>query len=671
VVGAPELVALNLGTPLPNQTFNAGDTESRRAPPHRNFDWHAGFTNRIEAMVGAAFQSNSVSEISGYMEADLDCIIPREIKMTSTIGKQHGKPSVRGLAQMLVLIALLHVVVIQVACEQGAQTPAVNASGQVRKLMFGTPVQRDLRSGDVDEFSLAAGAGDLVSGKIEVRRLAALVEILNAAGTAVHTDYSFEGAQPVSTRIGFVAPATGTYRLRIKAFDRFNGGPQWAPGELAPIVGTASGSYTLQLDNAPISVRMLGVQPPVRVQYPSLRLQRLTQDLQAGRDALNSFWQEVAGKGPIVEEIPDNNRDVDVTFLWREIYDTRNVLLVWCPKSDDCYMSRLPGTDVWYKTVRLRRGSRIVYGISPNDRADDRWATEQLDPLNPHRFPDDPTYHFYSQSVLETPGAPDEQWALRPPVRRGAIEQRKITSAILGGERDIWIYTPPSYTGTGGPYPLLLLLDGATYVSSRFENAPGTLDNLINDGRIRPVIVCFDPANRGNAVLPAPGTESKYGRVVAQELMPMLRTSYPISADPKNAVIGGFSAGGRAAAEIAFFHPDMFGNVLSQSGTFCDCFQMRAPGSYEPNLNAQAYLAAPRKPIRFYLEVGLYDGVPSADLPVHELTLDETDLMGNRHLRDVLRAKGYDVTYREVGGGHDFLHWRAMLADGLMALLGK
>jgi enterochelin esterase-like enzyme len=36
----------------------------------------------------------------------------------------------------------------------------------------------------------------------------------------------------------------------------------------------------------------------------------------------------------------------------------------------------------------------------------------------------------------------------------------------------------------------------------------------------------------------------------------------------------------------------------------------------------------------------------------------------------VLRAKGYDVVYREIGAGHDYVHWRAMLADGLMALVG-
>jgi len=35
----------------------------------------------------------------------------------------------------------------------------------------------------------------------------------------------------------------------------------------------------------------------------------------------------------------------------------------------------------------------------------------------------------------------------------------------------------------------------------------------------------------------------------------------------------------------------------------------------------------------------------------------------------VLLAKGYDVIYRETGGGHEQLHWRATLADGLITLL--
>jgi len=137
--------------------------------------------------------------------------------------------------------------------------------------------------------------------------------------------------------------------------------------------------------------------------------------------------------------------------------------------------------------------------------------------------------------------------------------------------------------------------------------------------------------------------------------------------NPADVVIGGSSAGGLAAAQIAFFHPEAFGNVLSQSGAF----RAAEPDAAEPNETARMYLAAPRKPIRFYIEAGVYDNVPHADLPLHEFVLDETNLQGNRHLRDVLRAKGYEVIYREVGGDHDTVHWRAMLADGLMALLAK
>jgi enterochelin esterase-like enzyme len=42
----------------------------------------------------------------------------------------------------------------------------------------------------------------------------------------------------------------------------------------------------------------------------------------------------------------------------------------------------------------------------------------------------------------------------------------------------------------------------------------------------------------------------------------------------------------------------------------------------------------------------------------------------NRELRDVLLVKGYQVTYNEFDGGHDYLWWRDSMADGLMALVG-
>lgn len=51
--------------------------------------------------------------------------------------------------------------------------------------------------------------------------------------------------------------------------------------------------------------------------------------------------------------------------------------------------------------------------------------------------------------------------------------------------------------------------------------------------------------------------------------------------------------------------------------------------------------------------------------------LQEWELLpAGRRLRDALRAKGYDVDYRETNGGHDYLCWREELAEGLAVLLG-
>ena len=39
-------------------------------------------------------------------------------------------------------------------------------------------------------------------------------------------------------------------------------------------------------------------------------------------------------------------------------------------------------------------------------------------------------------------------------------------------------------------------------------------------------------------------------------------------------------------------------------------------------------------------------------------------------MRDVLLAKGYDVSYQQYASGHDYLNWRGTLGDGLIALIG-
>ena len=65
--------------------------------------------------------------------------------------------------------------------------------------------------------------------------------------------------------------------------------------------------------------------------------------------------------------------------------------------------------------------------------------------------------------------------------------------------------------------------------------------------------------------------------------------------------------------------------------------------------------------LKIHLDVGLYD---NDEFP----HVSKSALVVNRHMRDVLIAKGYSVHYEEFSGGHDFLGWRCMLDNALIWL---
>jgi enterochelin esterase-like enzyme len=123
-------------------------------------------------------------------------------------------------------------------------------------------------------------------------------------------------------------------------------------------------------------------------------------------------------------------------------------------------------------------------------------------------------------------------------------------------------------------------------------------------------------------------------------------------------VVAGYSLGGLAAACTAVQHPDVFGTVIAQSGSF-----YRAPDGEEPEWLARHLANSPRLPIHFVMSIGRFE---TAAIP----SRDPSMLTASRHLRDVLRAKSYAVDYRELSSGHEHVAWRAVLSDALRAALG-
>ncbi len=239
-------------------------------------------------------------------------------------------------------------------------------------------------------------------------------------------------------------------------------------------------------------------------------------------------------------------------------------------------LDRLTGTRVWHTSSPVRNDVRsgyqfIIDGDVPDDREGRFARLVQLsdsggfvaDPLNPRQVSFDRP-ELASISTIELPGAVRQPWiAVNPAVPAGRVEPHRFESAVLGNTRVIWTYLPPGYSGAGERYPLLILYDGFGYVKTGIA---ATLDNLIAQRRIRPIVVAM--VHQLDRMQELTGDE-RFASCMAGELArAWLPARYHVSDDPALTGIGGVSAGGYGAAFAALRHPDVFGNVLSQSGAF-------------------------------------------------------------------------------------------------------
>lgn len=407
--------------------------------------------------------------------------------------------------------------------------------------------------------------------------------------------------------------------------------------------------------------------------HQSPRMAGLKKEVESGnRAALESFWQDVAKQGtPLVEPVPNDDRHVLLTFLWRAKEDIRNVVVVGGVAGYDFsenQMIRLLDTDLWYRTYKVRNDARFSYNLSLNDslvsfaKLDlsdqkvlmQRISTFKTDPLNSKTYIGMP-----ASSIVELAGAPPQPWIKRSTdTPAGKLEEKRIKSAILNNERKAWVYTPPGYNTDGAAYGLMVLFDGVAYTI--LVPTPVILDNLLARGLIAPMVaVILDnptPTSR-NEEMPC---NPRFADFLAKELVPWIRANYHVTSNPSQTIVAGSSYGGLAATYAGFYHPEIFGNVISQSASFW----WKPKEDVEHEWLTRQFVQSPRLPVRFYLDVGLMETGPIPDNGPNMVVV-------NRHMRDVLQAKGYVVHYREFNGGHEYLNWRGTLADALLALVGR
>jgi enterochelin esterase family protein len=340
----------------------------------------------------------------------------------------------------------------------------------------------------------------------------------------------------------------------------------------------------------------------------SPRLKQLKAQLAEGdRSALGRFWEAMATEHtPLVEPIPNETGKVLVTFLWRATPGTTGVKTAGGP------MTRLLETDLWYTTLTMDPSIPIFYAFFPVVTGEKE--RRAADPLNPHRFvipaevqatlpPDVQTGAAWWQqtSMLLFRDNPASRWTEEQPrTPKGIIERFSLEETKRARSRRVWVYTPPNYNPKSiEPCRLMVCFDGPSYLAE--IPVPTILNNLLAAGKIPPTVAVMVDNGDAKASAEDLDNHAAYADWVANELVPWVRQRWRVSTDPSQAIVCGYSRGGLGAAYVAWKHPEVFGNVLAQSGAF---WRGNEGGTSVPEWLTQQFKNSPRANLRFYVEVG-------------------------------------------------------------------
>lgn len=247
-------------------------------------------------------------------------------------------------------------------------------------------------------------------------------------------------------------------------------------------------------------------------------------------------------------------------------------------------------------------------------------------------------------------------------VPHGSVKRCWYDSPTLGKQRRMTVYTPAGYEQGKEKYPVLYLLHGAGGDEEAWMTLGRTsqiMDNLIAEGRCRPMIVVMTNGNPWQQA--APG-ESAAGMVQPAmkfdpsqksfeeafgDVMTYVESNYRTIRKKEARAVAGLSMGGGHSFNISRMYPDKFDYV----GLFS-----AAVGGVK-DAEVAASLAAQR----------------DKGFKLYWIACGNTDFLyqANRDYMKYLDSIGFPYVYRESDGGHIWRNWRIYLSEFAPMLFAK
>src|SRR3990167_2437504 len=376
--------------------------------------------------------------------------------------------------------------------------------------------------------------------------------------------------------------------------------------------------------------------PDERERYSILAMPNApTRDhIPATAEEANATLAELQQGKRFIERKIDFSREDSVNP--RHLYQAESVTYLFCDDHDemvrefDSWGARNKGT---YNILLIKNRATGEWGIGrsePGLISDEGYYAGPVAACNRWTRMQEPPVLVETLSNINTPEEFEQH--------RSAIERDVAT---LLNERQYYVYLPTDYDPhRQPPYPLILQLDGGQYVDLAM---PAILDKLMEAGTIPPAVVIFCPA-AGNRTVEY-NCNDTFTELLADEFILHLRSQFNVANDAGHTIITGASCGGEAAFYAALRHPEVFGNVVSQSGAL--------QFSREKIAEAFTHFAQQHHDTHFVMDAGSYE----TGLFDESVSLVAANLGMQAKMREYGHAVNYH--YSEFTGGHSYLCWQA------------
>lgn len=179
--------------------------------------------------------------------------------------------------------------------------------------------------------------------------------------------------------------------------------------------------------------------------------------------------------------------------------------------------------------------------------------------IKPQRWP--------KSSLLHIPESPPTHWDIQA-IPHGSIHHHDYYADTLKAWRKLVVYTPPHYSNSGKPLPVLYLSHGFSDNQEAWTTSGKThwiMNSLLNKEQAKPMIIVMpdahpvDPEGRDDSY--SERNTQAFARELVADIIPFMESNYNVSKKPSGRAFAGLSMGGGHAFTVAFQHHDKFSYI--------------------------------------------------------------------------------------------------------------